>query len=141
MSLRRGHLRSAQWAPPTLRDDWRDHAKCAGMMNDLIPATVCDGCPVIVDCRLLYAELNELTMALPSPRRMPGTYGGVEHGAPKDHPLMGNPGGGRYPKGVQPVNGGACADVGCDRDAYRRGLCSMHYQRMMRERIGGDEDE
>ena len=136
MSLRKGHLRSKQWAPPTLRDDWRDEAKCTGMMDDMISATVCVGCPVTRECGELFDEMDAyLRNGTQREQGMVGTYAGVEHPLPVDHPNVGNMGGGRYPKGSAPVNGGIClASPNCDDGAYRRGMCSKHYQRMMKER-------
>ena len=129
MSLRRGHLRSGMWAPPALRDDWRDEAKCAGMEDMHVDPGVCVDCPVKEQCGTLYDSLD-VTLEYP----LPGTWRGIAHGERADHPAVGNRGGGRYPKGVQPVNGGTCPDPECQRDAYRQGMCSMHYQRMLRER-------
>lgn len=125
MSLRKGHIRSKQWAPPTLRDDWRDDAKCAGMMDDMIPADVCDGCPVTAECGALFDELHAfLQDGTQREQKMIGTYGGIEH--PDE----------RKPREL--INYGECSEPGCMREQRVNQVCNMHYQREYR-RQGRDK--
>jgi hypothetical protein len=106
--------------PPRARDEWMAKANC----YDQYPVTVdlCHDCPVVLECRALYEKLNSSLGIV----TLDGVWGGHEHGVPLGTT---NPGGHRYPKGSKPVNGGQCSVEGCDHDAYRKGICSMHYQR------------
>ena len=127
MSLRKGKLASKQWAPPKHIDDWRDEALCAGMMNDMIPATICDHCPVMDDCGALFAELDAyLDDGTQRALRMVGTYGGVEH--PLTNQALGHE--------KRRTQVGVCIVEGCGRGQARKHMCSMHYQRARRDEKG-----
>jgi hypothetical protein len=124
MSLRKGHLASKQWAPPTHRDDWRDEAKCAGLMDDMIPGTYCSDCPVKTECIALFDQMDAfLNDGTQRSLRMVGTYGGVEHrDVPTD--LIGRP----------RTNDGTCVESGCDRKQATAKMCTKHYQRLLKRR-------
>ena len=122
MSLRRGHLRSRVWAPPTHRDEWQDEAKCRGMMNDMISCEVCVDCPVKEPCGTLFDEIDVmLDDGTQRSLRMVGTWGGIEHG-PGPTDTIGKP----------RTNIGECVAEGCDRKQATAHQCTMHYQRSKR---------
>lgn len=105
--------------PPLANDEWYNHAAC----YDQHPVTLemCDGCPVVPQCRLLYKKLNATVHI-----ELGGVWGGHDYGD-SGMPQRTNSGGGRYKKGAKPINGGTCSL--CDSPAYRRGLCNPHYRR------------
>ena len=124
MSLRRGHIRSGIWAPPVHRDEWQDEAQCRGMMDDMISADVCVGCPVTEQCGALFDELDVfLDDGTQRSQRMVGTWGGVEHGmGPTDKP------------GRRKTNVGPCIVDGCDTEQQTAHMCGKHYQRWKKTR-------
>ena len=77
--------------PPKARDDWLEKAQC----YDQYPVTVemCDGCPVLMECRLLHDELNKTVNV-----QLDGVWGGHDH-LDLSMPQRTNRGGGRYKKG------------------------------------------
>lgn len=132
MSLRKGHLRSKVWAPPALVDDWRDEAKCTGMMTTEIPVETCTDCPVKEPCGLLYDELDLIMNSgrKQDRRPMPGVWGGIDHTAE----IKAKAEASRFRK---TSNFGPCTVVPCDRQSESQELCGMHYQRWQRRREHG----
>ena len=129
MSLRKGKLASKQWAPPKYIDEWQDDAKCAGMHNDMIPAHVCVGCPVVVQCKNLFVELDSFLLnGTQREQGMVGTYGGVEH--PLTSQALG------HEKLRTQI--GECIVDECERGQARKHMCSMHYQRERTARLKGE---
>lgn len=128
MSLRKGHIRSGIWAPPKPVDDWRDEAKCAGMMDDMISCDVCVGCPVKEQCGALFDEMDMyLDDGTQRAQPMIGTYGGIEHPDGKARWLASVE--------AQRTNVGECIADGCERDQLTAHMCNMHYLRERTARI------
>ena len=114
--------------------EWKDQAMCKGWKTVWVPPDLCRDCTVTAECGALYEEIsfgidNGTVRAI----KMPGIWGG-ERRASEPQWNKKKYGGGRYKKGTRPVNGGSCTEEGCKRGAHRRGICSMHYQRIMTAR-------
>lgn len=124
MSLRKGHIRSRIWAPPTLRDDWRDDAACTGMMTTEVPVETCAACPAREQCGLLYDEVNDVMQSGRKQDRapMPGTWGGVDHTEAQRIKAEA----GRFKK---TRNFGPCKVDGCETQARAMLMCNKHYLR------------
>lgn len=90
--------------PPKTDSDWQESAKCYG--RHPVTIEMCDGCPVVPQCRLLYKKLNATVQI-----ELGGVWGGIDH---------------------DPINAGLCSYARCDKVAYRRGTCSLHYQRELK---------
>lgn len=124
MSLRKGHLRSRVWAPPKHIDEWQDRAKCAGMMNHNVDPSVCDGCPVTVECLDLFYQLDEIMDGMSQRgEKMDGTWGGRDFTAEK----------------YKQTNIGECIVDKCDGAQATSNMCNMHYQRWKKARADGVE--
>lgn len=124
MSLRKGHIRSKQWAPPKHIDEWQDDAACAGMMNHNVDKSVCTDCKVQVECLDLFYQMQAIMDGMSSRgEKMDGTWGGRDFTAEMN----------------KQTNIGDCVIDDCDGEQVTSHMCGMHYQRWKKARADGYE--
>lgn len=110
--------------PAVAADEWTEEALC--LDNPPTDPDFCFDCPVMLDCHDLHERLS-----VDLGRPVPGVWGGTAY----PESTTTNSGGGRYPKGSKPVNGGYCVWPLCEGLAYRRGMCNPHYRLDLRNKV------
>ena len=122
-----------------MSDLWRDRALCKDSATPEVwfpwdakgaevAIAICEGCPVRAECLEYALEHGEDQ----------GIWGGVSERQRRtmrrkvDRQIRAEVKRGGLRGVRRPASSGECARVGCTSDARVRGLCSLHYQQLLR---------